>query len=192
MRLATSEPLAQHLGICAALDHWLRPGVGFRHPRDVLKDPLLSADEKRAVLSSWASDASAVADAPSMRWLWGTPEPVLLADVRDALLRLDSMAPIADASPSQSPALIRVAPDDEGWSVTLNGLRQGQRHASGRAAEAAAKALAEHLASEGKDCEIQIELRDRSVAAQLRCRAGVLGPVFGRRAAAKPEPRLDR
>jgi hypothetical protein len=94
MRLATSEPLAQHQGVCAALDQWLRPGVGFQHPRDVLKDPLLSAEEKRAVLSSWASDASAVADAPAFRWLWGTPEPVLLADIREALMRLDSLAPV--------------------------------------------------------------------------------------------------
>ena len=89
MRLATSEPLAQHLGVCAALDQWLRPGVGFTHPRDVLKDPLLDTAEKRAVLSSWASDASAVRDEPTLRWLWGTAEPVPLADVREALERLD-------------------------------------------------------------------------------------------------------
>lgn len=89
MRLATGEPLNQHLGIVAALDQWLRPGVGFSHPRDVLKDPLLTVSEKRAVLSSWASDASAVTDEPTLRWLWGTPEPVLLADVQEALWRLD-------------------------------------------------------------------------------------------------------
>ena len=89
MRLATSEPLAQHLGICAALDQWLRPGVGFSHPRDVLKDPLLEAAEKKAVLSSWASDASAVTDAPTLRWLWGTPEPVPLVEILEAMNRLD-------------------------------------------------------------------------------------------------------
>jgi hypothetical protein len=89
MRLATSEPLAQHLGVCAALDQWLRPGVGFSHPRDVLKDPLLDAADKRAVLSSWASDASAVTDAPTLRWLWGTAEPVPLTEVLEALARLD-------------------------------------------------------------------------------------------------------
>ncbi|WP_374571437.1 hypothetical protein [Phenylobacterium sp.] len=89
MRLATSDQLIQQQGLAAALERWLRPGVGFQHPRDVLKDPLLDAAEKRAVLSSWASDASAVQDQPGQRWLLGTPEPVLLSDVREALARLD-------------------------------------------------------------------------------------------------------
>lgn len=89
MRLATSEPLIQQQGLGAALERWLRPAVGFAHPRDVLKDPLLDAAEKRAVLSSWASDASAVQDEPSLRWLLGTAEPVPLTDIREALERLD-------------------------------------------------------------------------------------------------------
>lgn len=92
MRLATSENLIEQQGLAAALERWLRPAVGFGHPRDVLKDPLLDIDEKRAVLSSWASDASAVQDEPTLRWLLGTPEPVPLADIREALLRLDSLA----------------------------------------------------------------------------------------------------
>ncbi len=89
MRLATSHELIQQQGLAAALERWLRPAVGFGHPRDVLKDPILDLAEKRAVLSSWASDASAVQDEPTLRWLLGTPEPVPYADVRDALLRLD-------------------------------------------------------------------------------------------------------
>ena len=89
MRLATSEQLIQSQGLGAALERWLRPAVGFTHPRDVLKDPLLGAEEKRAILSSWASDASAVEDEPGLRWLLGTVEPVPLADIREALARLD-------------------------------------------------------------------------------------------------------
>jgi hypothetical protein len=89
MRLATSEPVIEFQGLGAALERWLPPGVGFTHPRDVLKDPLLDSAEKRAVLSSWASDASAVQDRPQLRWLLGTPEPVPQADVREALARLD-------------------------------------------------------------------------------------------------------
>jgi hypothetical protein len=89
MRLATSEPAIEFQGLGAALERWLRPGIGFNHPRDVLKDPLLDPTEKRAVLSSWASDASAVQDEPTLRWLLGTVEPVPLADVREALQRLD-------------------------------------------------------------------------------------------------------
>ena len=90
MRMATSEEqLLKAGGLKSALERWLRPAVGFSHPRDVLKDPLLGPDEKRAVLSSWASDASAVQDEPTLRWLLGTPEPVPLADIREALQRLD-------------------------------------------------------------------------------------------------------
>jgi hypothetical protein len=89
MRLATSEHQIENQGLRAALDRWLRPAVGFVHPRDVLKDPFLDVAEKRAVLSSWASDASSVRDDPTLRWLLGTPEPVPLAEVREALQRLD-------------------------------------------------------------------------------------------------------
>jgi hypothetical protein len=89
MRLATSEELIYQQGLGTALERWLRPAVGFGHPRDVLKDPLLDEQEKRAVLSSWASDASAVQDQPSLRWLLGTPEPVPLSDIREALEHLD-------------------------------------------------------------------------------------------------------
>jgi hypothetical protein len=89
MRLATSEQQLDIQGLGAALERWLRPAVGYAHPSDVLKDPHLDLPEKRAVLSSWASDASSVRDEPGLRWLLGTPEPVPLADVRDALVRLD-------------------------------------------------------------------------------------------------------
>ncbi|WP_293377917.1 hypothetical protein [Phenylobacterium sp.] len=89
MRLATSEQLIQSQGLGAALERWLRPAVGFSHPRDVLKDPHLDLPDKRAILASWASDASAVQDEPKLRWLLGTAEPVPLDDVREALARLD-------------------------------------------------------------------------------------------------------
>lgn len=94
MRLATSELAIQQQGLAAALERWLRPAVGFAHPRDVLKDPLLDEMDKRAVLSSWASDASAVQDQPTLRWLLGTPEPVPLVEIREALARLDRARPL--------------------------------------------------------------------------------------------------
>lgn len=89
MRLATSEQLLETQGLGAALQRWLRPAVGFGHPSDVLKDPGLDLDEKRAVLASWASDASSVCDEPGLRWLLGTPEPIPLVEVREALAKLD-------------------------------------------------------------------------------------------------------
>lgn len=92
MLLATTEQQIETLGLRAARERWLRFAVGFQHPRDVLKDPDLDADEKRAVLASWLSDASAVQDQPHLRWLLGTPEPVAVADIRDALARLDRAA----------------------------------------------------------------------------------------------------
>jgi hypothetical protein len=75
------------------LEKGVRPAVGFGHPLDVLKDPHLTIGQKREILSSWASDASAVQDEPSLRWLLGTVEPVPLDDVLEALARLDRPSP---------------------------------------------------------------------------------------------------
>jgi len=89
VRLATTEHLIHSQGLSAALARGVRPAVGITIPDDVLKDSHLPISEKRAILASWASDASAVQDAPALRWLLGTPEPVPFDDVRDALLRLE-------------------------------------------------------------------------------------------------------
>ena len=101
MRLATSEQFfdSNSGGLGAALERWLRPAVGFDHPSDVLKDPALELADKRAILSSWASDASSVRDEPHLRWLLGTPGPVPLADVREALRRLDLWEAARGAGP---------------------------------------------------------------------------------------------
>jgi len=99
MRMATSEIAFETAfdvkGLGSALERWLRPAVGFDHPLDVLKDPHLDLSEKRAVLASWASDASSVRDEPGLRWLLGTPEPVPLADIRQAVARLDRFGDVA-------------------------------------------------------------------------------------------------
>jgi hypothetical protein len=71
------------------LDRLLRPVIGFNRPRDVLKDPDLDRDEKRAILSSWASDACAVPDRPTLRLAPGAETPVPLLEVLEALARLD-------------------------------------------------------------------------------------------------------
>lgn len=90
MFLATTEEQLRGVGLKAVFERWLRPAVGFSHPKDVLKDPDLEPDQKRALLSSWMSDASAVKDEPTQRWLLGTPAPVPLNEVRDALQALDT------------------------------------------------------------------------------------------------------
>jgi hypothetical protein len=45
----------------------LHPGKVYAHPRDVVADPTLSLGEKRSILASWASDASAIASCPALR-----------------------------------------------------------------------------------------------------------------------------
>ena len=87
--LMTSEVAAPVRGLREARERLLRPAVGFRHPIDVLKDPWLDAADKRAILSSWASDACAVEGRPHLRWLLGTDAPVPIDDVLQALTRLD-------------------------------------------------------------------------------------------------------
>jgi len=81
-----------------ALQKLIRPAVGFHTPDDVLKDPDLSVTEKRAILSSWASDACAVSADPHLRWLLGSPEPVPLFEVMDALRRLECKAALQGGS----------------------------------------------------------------------------------------------
>ncbi|WP_298884490.1 hypothetical protein [uncultured Bradyrhizobium sp.] len=67
----------------------LHPGTVFEHPRDVLSDPDLSVAEKRAILASWASDASAIASCPSLRSPEGLKAPVTIDEILDALCALD-------------------------------------------------------------------------------------------------------
>ena len=45
----------------------LHPGTVFEHPKDVVAHPDLALAEKRAILASWASDASAIASCPALR-----------------------------------------------------------------------------------------------------------------------------
>jgi len=61
----------------------------YAHPRDVLLDPRLDRARKRILLASWASDACAVESRPAFRWLPGTPGPIALARILEAIRRLD-------------------------------------------------------------------------------------------------------
>ena len=58
-----------------ALDRLLSPGRHFNHPDDVLRDGTLELNEKRAILSSWASDACAVESIPALRQPPGACRP---------------------------------------------------------------------------------------------------------------------
>lgn len=69
------------------LDQLLHPAHAFSHPTEVLADPDLTLNEKRAILASWASDACAVEAAPALRV--GSTAPVPFDDIMDALRQLD-------------------------------------------------------------------------------------------------------
>ena len=75
------------------LNALLHPGTAFRHPRDVVTHPSLSVSEKRAILASWASDASAIASCPSLRAPDGLKAPVTIDEILGALCELDGRPP---------------------------------------------------------------------------------------------------
>jgi hypothetical protein len=66
----------------------LHPSQVYKHPSDVVNDPDLSLNQKRAVLASWASDACAVEAAPALRKGPGG-RVVQFDDIMDALRMLD-------------------------------------------------------------------------------------------------------
>ena len=70
-------------------DYLLHPGTAFEHPRDVVSHAGLTLAEKRAILASWASDASAIASCPSLRALEGLKAPVTIDEILEALCALD-------------------------------------------------------------------------------------------------------
>jgi hypothetical protein len=71
----------------------LHPGTVFSHPRDVIANPNLSLAEKRAILASWASDASAIASCPALRAPDGLKAPVHIDEILEALRALDGNGP---------------------------------------------------------------------------------------------------
>jgi hypothetical protein len=75
----------------------------FRYPHEVLRDPNMSADEKRAVLAAWASDEHAVESFPTLRHLPGTPLPVTFSSIMEARLQLDRMCEQDDDPPPWRP-----------------------------------------------------------------------------------------
>jgi hypothetical protein len=100
------------------LDALLHPAQAFEAPMDVVRDPDLTLNEKRAILSSWASDACAVECLPALR---KTPSgrTVSFDEVIDALRSLDAEAKAAKFKPAGriKRALRRRRDDGGGLSV---------------------------------------------------------------------------
>lgn len=71
------------------LNSLIHPGTAFEHPRDVVAHRSLDLAEKRAILASWASDASAIASCPALRAPEGLKAPVTIDEILEALRALD-------------------------------------------------------------------------------------------------------
>jgi hypothetical protein len=73
------------------LNQLLHPAQAFGTPSEVVNDPDLTLNEKRAILASWASDACAIEAAPDLR---SNPHgaAVRFDDIMDALRMLDKQA----------------------------------------------------------------------------------------------------
>lgn len=78
------------------LDQLLHPAQAFGHPSEVVNDPDLTLNEKRAILASWASDACAVEAAPELRRSPGGPV-VRFDEIMDTLRTLDVHFTVASA-----------------------------------------------------------------------------------------------
>ncbi|CAH1696020.1 hypothetical protein CHELA1G11_30169 [Hyphomicrobiales bacterium] len=82
----------------------LPPGVPWGEPRspgEVLADPTMSAESKRALLASWASDRHAVPNRPDLR----RPEVgeiLVLSDIFEALQALDELTDLPQISQGRS------------------------------------------------------------------------------------------
>jgi hypothetical protein len=83
------RPTTAHTDNILDLNAILHPGTVFAHPREVVSDPALSLAEKRAILASWASDASAIASCPALRAPESLRAPVHIDEILDALCALD-------------------------------------------------------------------------------------------------------
>jgi hypothetical protein len=73
------------------LDELLHPARAFGHPSEVVHDPDLTLNEKRAILASWASDACAIEAAPDLR-VTSSGRVVQWDDIMEALRTLDREA----------------------------------------------------------------------------------------------------
>lgn len=105
MNRQTLSPIIPSLvpGTCdLSLDRLLAPAKHFKRPPDVLDDAMLDLQKKRAILSSWASDACAVESMPGLRQPPGADQPLFIDQIMDALRQLDAAVghPAASSQPS--------------------------------------------------------------------------------------------
>lgn len=71
------------------VEPFFHPVSHYGSPDDVVGDARLSTEEKRLILSSWASDMYAVEAQPALREVPGIPQKLRLDDILAALKQLD-------------------------------------------------------------------------------------------------------
>jgi hypothetical protein len=78
----------------------LRPASAFEYPQQLVNDPDLTLNEKRAILAAWAADARVTDRAPAASRLapWEAG-PVGFDDVMDALRELNDEAAHGNSRP---------------------------------------------------------------------------------------------
>jgi hypothetical protein len=80
------------------VDQLMHPSRFYARPADVVADDLLTVDERRAILASWASDACAVDSNPALRHPPQASAPVTFDEIMDALMQLDRVKRAAKSS----------------------------------------------------------------------------------------------
>jgi hypothetical protein len=81
----------------------ISPASRYFHPQAVVDDPALSLQQKRSILSMWASDACAVDSDPTLRLAPGSMRPVKVGDIFAALAALDGPPPPRHGGAVQRP-----------------------------------------------------------------------------------------
>jgi hypothetical protein len=74
------------------LDELLHPAQAYAHPSEVVNDPNLTLNEKRAILASWATDACGVERVPALLKAPKLGLAVTFDEIMDALRALDAEA----------------------------------------------------------------------------------------------------
>jgi hypothetical protein len=81
--------MSQADGTANTAESFFHPVSHYGSPGDVLNDARLSTDEKRVILSSWASDMYVVESQPTLREIPGIPHKLRLDNILAALKQLD-------------------------------------------------------------------------------------------------------